>query len=225
MRVLLVDDEVRLAEGVRRGLEAEGMTVDVAHNGVDGLWRAREQDYDAIVLDVMMPGMSGYRVCATLRAEGIWTPVLFLTAKDGEWDEVEGLDTGGDDWLTKPFSYPVLVARLRALVRRGARERPAVLSAGDLRLDPAARTVWRGETEIDLTAREIAVLEFLLRRRGEVVTKLEVLDNVWADDFEGDPNIVEVYIGRLRRKIDRPFGHDAIATVRGAGYRLAADGV
>ncbi|BDV29804.1 DNA-binding response regulator [Microbacterium terricola] len=223
--MLLVDDEVRLAEGVRRGLEAEGMTVDVAHNGVDGLWRAREQDYDAIVLDVMMPGMSGYRVCATLRAEGIWTPVLFLTAKDGEWDEVEGLDTGGDDWLTKPFSYPVLVARLRALVRRGARERPAVLSAGDLRLDPAARTVWRGETEIDLTAREIAVLEFLLRRRGEVVTKLEVLDNVWADDFEGDPNIVEVYIGRLRRKIDRPFGHDAIATVRGAGYRLAADGV
>lgn len=224
MRVLLVDDEVRLAEGVRRGLEAEGMSVDVAHNGVDGLWRAREQDYDAIVLDVMMPGMSGYRVCATLRAERIWTPVLFLTAKDGEWDEVEGLDTGGDDWLTKPFSYPVLVARLRALVRRGARERPAVLEAGDLRLDPAAHTVHRGDTEIELTAREIAVLDFLLRRRGEVVTKREVLDNVWADDFEGDPNIVEVYVGRLRRKVDRPFGRDAIETVRGSGYRLAADG-
>lgn len=224
MRVLLVDDEVRLADGVRRGLEAEGMTVDLAHNGVDGLWRAREQDYDVIVLDVMMPGMSGYRVCATLRAEQIWTPVLFLTAKDGEWDEVEGLDTGGDDWLTKPFSFPVLVARLRALVRRGARERPAVLAAGDLRLDPAARTVHRGDTEIDLTAREIAVLDFLLRRRGEVVTKLEVLDNVWADDFDGDPNIVEVYIGRLRRKVDRPFGRDGIQTVRGAGYRLAADG-
>lgn len=224
MRVLLVDDEVRLADGVRRGLEAEGMTVDLAHNGVDGLWRAREQDYDVIVLDVMMPGMSGYRVCATLRAEQIWTPVLFLTAKDGEWDEVEGLDTGGDDWLTKPFSFPVLVARLRALVRRGARERPAVLAAGDLRLDPAARTVHRGDTEIDLTAREIAVLDFLLRRRGEVVTKLEVLDNVWADDFDGDPNIVEVYIGRLRRKVDRPFRRDGIQTVRGAGYRLAADG-
>ncbi|WP_449281826.1 response regulator transcription factor [Leucobacter sp.] len=224
MRVLIVDDEVRLAEGVRRGLEAEGFAVDVAHNGVDGLWRAREQQYDAIVLDIMMPGMSGYLVCAELRAEGNWTPILFLTAKDGEWDEVEGLDTGGDDWLTKPFSHPVLVARLRALVRRGARERPTVLEAGDLRLDPAARTVHRGDSRIELTAREIAVLEFLMRRRGEAVTKFEVLDNVWSDDFEGDPNIVEVYIGRLRRKIDRPFGRTAIETLRGAGYRLAADG-
>lgn len=224
MRVLLVDDEERLAEGIRRGLEAEGMTVDVAHNGTDGLWRAREQDYDAIVLDVMMPGMSGYRVCQTLRAEEIWTPVLFLTAKDGEWDEVEGLDTGGDDWLTKPFSYPVLVARLRALVRRGARERPTVLGAGDLRLDPAARTVHRGDVPIELTAREIAVLEFLLRRRGEVVTKLEVLDNVWDDDFDGDPNIVEVYVRHLRNKIDRPFDRQAIETLRGAGYRLASHG-
>jgi DNA-binding response OmpR family regulator len=215
---------VRLAEGVRRGLEAEGFAVDVAHNGVDGLWRAREQQYDAIVLDVMMPGMSGYLVCAELRAEGNWTPILFLTAKDGEWDEVEGLDTGGDDWLTKPFSHPVLVARLRALVRRGARERPTVLEAGDLRLDPAARTVQRGDSRLELTAREIAVLEFLMRRRGEVVAKFEVLENVWADDFEGDPNIVEVYIGRLRRKIDRPFGRAAIETLRGAGYRLAADG-
>lgn len=224
MRVLLVDDEVRLADGIRRGLEAEGMTVDVAHNGVDGLWRAREQDYDVAVLDVMMPGMSGYRVCQTMRAEGIWTPVLFLTAKDGEWDEVEGFDTGGDDWLTKPFSYPVLVARLRALVRRGARERPVELAAGDLRVDPAARTVHRGDAEIELTAREFAVLEFLMRRRGEVVTKLEVLDNVWHDAYDGDPNIVEVYIGRLRRKLDRPFGRDGIQTVRGAGYRMAADG-
>lgn len=224
MRVLLVDDEVRLADGIRRGLEAEGMTVDVAHNGTDGLWRAREQDYDVVVLDVMMPGMSGYRVCQTMRAEGIWTPVLFLTAKDGEWDEVEGFDTGGDDWLTKPFSYPVLVARLRSLVRRGARERPAVLAAGDLVLDPAARTVHRGDAEVELTAREFAVLDFLLRRRGEVVTKLEVLDNVWDDTYDGDPNIVEVYIGRLRRKLDRPFGRDGIQTLRGAGYRLAADG-
>lgn len=224
MRVLLVDDEVRLAEGVRRGLEAEGFAVDVAHNGVDGLWRAREFAYDVIVLDVMMPGMSGYRVCSTLRAEQDWTPVLFLTAKDGEWDEVEGLDTGGDDWLTKPFSPPVLVARLRALVRRGGRERPTVLETGDLRFDPAARATHRGDHALDLTAREMSVLEFLMRRRGEVVTKFEVLENVWSDDFEGDPNIVEVYIGRLRRKVDRPFGRNAIETVRGAGYRLAADG-
>lgn len=224
MRVLLVDDEVRLAEGIRRGLEAEGMTVDVAHNGVDGLWRAREQDYDVVVLDVMMPGMSGYRVCQSMRAEEIWTPVLFLTAKDGEWDEVEGFETGADDWLTKPFSYPVLVARLRSLVRRGATARPATLSAGDLVLDPAARTVHRGDTEIELTAREFAVLEFLMRHPAEVVTKLEVLDNVWDDAFDGDPNIVEVYIGRLRRKVDRPFGRDGIQTLRGAGYRMAADG-
>ncbi|MFS2242012.1 response regulator transcription factor [Microbacterium sp. OR16] len=221
MRILLVDDEVRLADGIRRGLEAEGMVVDVVHNGVDGLARARDDDYDAIVLDVMMPGMSGYRVCQALRAEGDWTPVLFLTAKDGEWDEVEGLDTGGDDWLTKPFSYPVLVARLRALVRRGARERPAVLEAGDLRLDPAARRVFRGDSEVSLTARELAVLDFLMRRRDEVVTRSEIIANVWGADFDGDANIVEVYIGHLRAKVDRPFGRESIQTVRGAGYRLA----
>lgn len=220
MRILLVDDEVRLADGIRRGLEAEGMVVDVAHDGVDGLARARDHDYDAIVLDVMMPGMSGYRVCQTLRSEGDWTPVLFLTAKDGEWDEVEGLDTGGDDWLTKPFSYPVLVARLRALVRRGVRERPAVLEAGDLRLDPAARQVHRGETEITLTSRELSVLDFLLRRRDQVVTKAEIIANVWGGDFDGDANIVEVYIGHLRSKLDRPFGRESIQTVRGVGYRL-----
>lgn len=224
MRILLVDDEVRLADGIRRGLEAEGMVVDVAHDGLSGLRLATDGDYDAIVLDVMMPAMSGYRVCQTLRADDVWTPVLFLTAKDGEWDEVEGLDTGGDDWLTKPFSYPVLVARLRALVRRGGRERPVVLEAGDLRLDPAARRVFRGDTEISLTARELAVLDFLMRRRGEVVTKREVITNVWGDDFDGDTNIVEVYIGHLRSKIDRPFSREAIQTVRGAGYRLAAGG-
>ncbi|MFE6736960.1 response regulator transcription factor [Microbacterium sp. NPDC057650] len=224
MRILLVDDEVRLADGIRRGLEAEGMVVRVAHDGMSGLDAARDGDYDAIVLDVMMPRMSGYRVCQTLRAEGDWTPVLFLTAKDGEWDEVEGLDTGGDDWLTKPFSYPVLVARIRALVRRGGRERPAVLEAGDLRLDPAARRVFRGEEEVTLTARELAVLDFLLRRRGEVVTKREIIANVWGDDFDGDANIVEVYIGHLRGKVDRPFDRAAIETVRGAGYRLAAMG-
>lgn len=224
MRVLLVDDEVRLTDGIRRGLQAEGMTVDVAHDGVDGLWRVREFTYDVVLLDVMMPGISGYRVCQTMRAEGIWAPVLFLTAKDGDWDEVEGLDTGGDDWLTKPFSFPVLVARIRALARRGARARPVVLEAGDLRLDPAARTVHRGEALLALTAREIAVLELLMRRRGEVVTKTELLDDVWSEDFDSDPNIVEVYVGRIRRKIDRPFGRTAIETVRGAGYRLAADG-
>ncbi|MGN7979199.1 response regulator transcription factor [Microbacterium sp. 22195] len=224
MRILLVDDEVRLADGIRRGLEAEGMLVDVAHNGVDGLRMTTDADYDAIVLDVMMPGMSGYRVCQALRADDIWTPVLFLTAKDGEWDEVEGLDTGGDDWLTKPFSYPVLVARLRALIRRGGRERPAVLEAGDLRLDPAARRVFRGDAEVALTARELSVLDFLMRRRDEVVTKPEVIANVWGDDFDGDANIVEVYIGHLRAKLDRPFGREAIETVRGAGYRLSGTG-
>ncbi|MFJ2979901.1 MULTISPECIES: response regulator transcription factor [unclassified Curtobacterium] len=224
MRVLVVDDEVRLADGVRRGLEAEGWAVDVAHDGVDGLWHAREFGYDAIVLDLMMPGLSGWAVCAQLRADGDWTPVLMLTAKDGEWDQVEALDAGADDYVTKPFSHPVLVARLRALVRRGARERPAVLTLGDLVVDPAARTVSRASTPVELTSREFAVLEFLARRAGEVCSKRDVIENVWDVDFDGDPNIVEVYVGHLRRKVDRPFGRTAIETVRGAGYRLAADG-
>jgi len=224
MRVLVVDDEVRLADGVRRGLEAEGWAVDVAHDGVDGLWHAREFTYDAIVLDLMMPGLSGWAVCAQLRSDGDWTPVLMLTAKDGEWDQVEALDAGADDYVTKPFSHPVLVARLRALVRRGARERPAVLTVGDLVVDPAARTVARGGTPIDLTSREFAVLEFLARRAGEVCSKRDVIENVWDVDFDGDPNIVEVYVGHLRRKVDRPFGRTSLETVRGAGYRLAADG-
>jgi len=224
MRVLVVDDEVRLADGVRRGLEAEGWAVDVAHDGVDGLWHAREFTYDAVVLDLMMPGLSGWAVCAQLRSDGDWTPVLMLTAKDGEWDQVEALDAGADDYVTKPFSHPVLVARLRALVRRGARERPAVLTVGDLVVDPAARTVSRGGTPIDLTSREFAVLEFLARRAGEVCSKRAVIENVWDVDFDGDPNIVEVYVGHLRRKVDRPFGRTSLETVRGAGYRLAADG-
>jgi two-component system OmpR family response regulator len=224
VRVLVVEDEVRLAAGIRAGLEAEGCAVDLAVDGPEGLWRAREGHYDAIVLDLMLPGMNGFRVCATLRSEGIWAPILVLTAKDGEWDEVEALDTGADDFLTKPFSYPVLVARLRALARREPRERPVVLAAGDLRLDPAERRAWRGDAEVVLTARELAVLEFLLRRRGEVVSKRDVLDHVWDDDFAGDPNIVEVYVGRLRNKLDRPFGRAAIETVRGAGYRLDGSG-
>jgi two-component system OmpR family response regulator len=224
MRVLVVDDERRLAAGPRNGLEAEGFAVDVALDGDDGLWMAREHPYDAIVLDILLPGINGYKLCGTLRQDGIWTPILMLTAKGGEWDEVEGLDTGADDYLTKPFSYAVLVARLRALLRRGARERPAVLEAGDLRLDPAARRAWRGQAEVELTPRELALLEFLLRRRGEVVSKREILQHVWDDDFEGDPNIVEVYVRRLRGKLDRPFGRQTIQTIRGAGYRLAADG-
>lgn len=224
MRILLVDDEKRLADGVRRGLEAEGMVVDVAHDGATGLDMVSDADYDVIVLDVMMPRLNGYRVCQALRAEGDHTPVLFLTAKDGEWDEVEGLDTGGDDWLTKPFSFPVLIARLRALARRGARERPAVLEAGDLTLDPAARQAFRGAQEITLTAREMAVLDFLLRRRGEVVTRQEIIANIWGDSFTGDANIIEVYIGHLRAKVDRPFGRHAIETVRGVGYRLSGTG-
>lgn len=224
MRILVVEDEKRLAAGLRNGLEADGFAVDVALDGTDGLWMAREHAYDAIVLDIMLPGVNGYRVCATLREEGVWSPILMLTAKDGEWDEVEALDTGADDFLTKPFSHAVLVARLRALLRRGAQARPAMLEAGDLHLDPASRRAWRGDVEVELTAREMALLEFLLRRRGDVVSKREILEHVWDYDFEGDDNIVEVYVRHLRNKLDRPFGRDAIETVRGAGYRLAASG-
>jgi two-component system, OmpR family, response regulator len=224
MRVLVIEDEKRLAAGLRKGLAAEGFAVDVALDGGDGLWMAREHAYDAIVLDIMLPGMNGYKVCATLRQEGVWTPILMLTAKAGEWDEVEALETGADDYLTKPFAHAVLVARLRALLRRGARERPAMLEAGDLRLDPAARRAWRGEAELELTPRELGLLEFLLQRRGEVVSKREILAHVWDYDFEGDPNIVEVYVLHLRNKVDRPFGRETIQTVRGAGYRLAAHG-
>jgi DNA-binding response OmpR family regulator len=224
MRVLVVEDEERLALGIQRGLEAEGFAVDVALDGDDGLWRAREHPYDAIVLDIMLPGTNGFRICSTLRDENNWTPILMLTAKDGEYDEAEALDSGADDYLTKPFSSIVLVAHLRALIRRGIPERPAVLEAGDLRFDPAARRATRGDTEVVLTAREGSVLEFLLRRKGEVVTKTEILDHVWDHAFEGDPNIVEVYVGHLRSKLDRPFGRATFETVRGEGYRLAEDG-
>ena len=224
MRVLVVEDEKRLAAGLKRGLEAEGFATDVALNGTDGLWMAREQPYDAIVLDIMLPGVNGYKICTELREAGIWTPILMLTAKDGELDEAEALDTGADDYLTKPFSYVVLLARLRSLLRRGAPERPTVLTVGDLRLDPGAKRVWRGDAEVELTAREISLLEFLLRRKGEVVSKREILDHVWDYNFEGDSNIVEVYIRHLRNKLDRPFGRNTIETVRGAGYRLAVDG-
>jgi len=222
--VLVVEDEVRLAQALRRGLQAEGFTVDLAHDGEDGLHLALEGDYSAIVLDVMLPRLSGYRVCQRLRAAENWVPVLMLSAKDGEYDEADGLDIGADDYLTKPFSYVVLVAHLRALLRRGAPDRPAVLAAGDLTLDPATRVVHRENSEISLTPREFALLEFLMRRRGEVVAKTQILSNVWDSAYNGDPNVVEVYVGYLRRKIDAPFGRRAIETVRGAGYRLAVDG-
>jgi two-component system, OmpR family, response regulator len=224
MRVLVVEDEKRLAVGLKKGLEAEGFAADVALNGDDGLWMAKENPYDAIVLDLMLPGKNGYQVCSTLREAGVWTPILVLTAMDDELDEAEALDLGADDFLTKPFSYLVLVARLRALIRRGTPERPVVLAAGDLRLDPGSRQVWRSDTEIELTARELSLLEFLLRRKGQVVSKREILEHVWDYNFEGDPNIVEVYIRHLRNKLDRPFGRSSIETARGAGYRLVSDG-
>ena len=224
MRVLVVEDERRLAAAVRRGLQAEGFVVDLAHNGIDGLHLAREGGYDALVLDLMLPGISGYRLCQQLRAEENWVPILILSAKDGEYDQADGLDLGADDYLTKPFSYVVLAARLRALLRRGAAPRPAVLRAGDLSLDPGTRRVRRGETEVSLTPREFALLEYLLRRAGQVVSKVTLLEHVWDAYDSTELNAVEVYVGYLRRKIDVPFGRGALQTVRGAGYRLAADG-
>ena len=223
MRVLLVEDEVALAEAIRDGLMAEGFDVDAVHDGLDGLWRAREGSYDAIILDILLPGMNGYKVCQTLREEEVWTPILMLTAKDGEWDEAEALDTGADDFLSKPFSFVVLLARLRALFRRGAPPRPAVLEYGPLRLDPGTRKASHGEAEVALTAREFSLLEYLMRRDGNVASKSEILDHVWGIDFAGDPNVIEVYIGYLRRKLDQPFGTQLIRTVRGAGYRLCTD--
>ena len=221
MRVLVVEDGSSLAASLRTGLQAEGFAVDVAPDGGEALWLARETEYDAILLDIMLPVMNGYKVCETLRAEGNWTPILMLTAKDGEWDQVEALDTGADDYVTKPFSFDVLLARLRSLLRRGRHERPTQLVAGDLVLDPATRRVTRGTAALNLTSRETSLLEFLMRRKGEVVTKQQILTHVWDYGFDGDPNIIEVYIARLRRKIDKPFDTLTIETVRGSGYRLA----
>ncbi len=220
MRVLMVEDEVRLAETVRRGLTAEGFVVDVVDDGADGLAEAQSRDYDAIILDIMLPSLNGYDVCRALRKDGVWTPVLMLTAKDGEYDQVDAFELGADDYLTKPFSFIVLVARLRALVRRGAPERPVVLKVGDLTLDPGTRAVRRNGTDIDLTPREFGLLHFLMRHPDEVVSKLEILQSVWDVNYEGDENVVEVYIGYLRRKVDVPFARQSIQTVRGVGYRL-----
>ena len=220
MRILLVDDEQRFAAAVRQGLEAEGLAVDVAHDGDEGLWMARSNDYDAIVLDILLPGLNGYRVCAELRDGGDWTPILMLTALDEDLDEAEALDTGADDYLSKPFSFVVLVARLRALLRRGASPRPVVLEVGTLRLDPAAHRCWCAGQEVELTAKQFALLECFMRHPGEVLSKSALREHVWDYAFADSSNIVEVYVSSLRKKV----GAGRIETVRGAGYRLVDGG-
>jgi two-component system OmpR family response regulator len=223
MKVLVVEDEPRLAKTLQMGLSAEGFIVVTAATGTDGLWQASENRFDVVVLDIMLPGLSGYEVLRRMRARDIWTPVLMLTAKDGDYDEADAFDLGADDYLTKPFSFIVLLARLRALLRRGAPERPVVLTAGTLSLDPARRAVERSSTAITLTPREFGLLEYLMRKKNTVVTKAEILDHVWDPHHCGPDNVVEVYVGYLRRKIDAPFGTSTIETVRGVGYRLDAE--
>jgi two-component system OmpR family response regulator len=223
MRVLLVEDKAKLATLLSRGMRKAGLSADVAATGEEAVWMAGSTPYDAVVLDVMLPGMDGFETCRRLRAEEVWAPVLMLTARDSVDDRVAGLDSGADDYLTKPFSFRELLARLRALVRRGARERPAVLEVADLRLDPAARRVWRGAAEISLTQKEFALLEALMRHRGEVLSRLELLESAWDSAYENRSNIVDAYIRRLREKVDRPFGVRTLETVRGSGYRLEAD--
>jgi two-component system OmpR family response regulator len=224
VRVLIVEDEVKMAALLRRGLIAEGMSADVAIKGEDALWMAQATEYDAIVLDVMLPGIDGFDVCAKLRKEGVWAPILMLTARDSVRDRIAGLDGGADDYLTKPFSYAELLARLRALVRRGPVERPTELVVGDLRLDPASRRLWRGDTEIALSAKEFALIETFMRRPGQVLSRFELLEHAWDYDYENRSNVVDSYIRFLRKKIDKPFGTESIETVRGAGYRLREDG-
>jgi two-component system OmpR family response regulator len=220
VRVLVVEDEVRMAALLERGLREEGYAVDVAPNGTDGLWLATENDYDAVVLDVMLPGMDGFEVCRKARAAGRWAPVLLLTARDGVDDRVRGLDAGADDYLTKPFSFAELAARLRALVRRGAKDRPVTLQVGDLHLDPATHRAWRGSTDLSLSPKEMALLGLLMRNAGDVVTRTQILDHVWDFAYDGTSNVVDQYIAYLRRKVDRPFGRSDIETVRGVGYRI-----
>jgi two-component system OmpR family response regulator len=224
MRVLIVEDELRMASLIRRGLVKEGLAVDVAPSGEDALSMAKGSSYDAIVLDVMLPGINGFETCQRLRTNDVWAPVIMLTARDSVEDRVAGLDTGADDYLVKPFSFAELLARLRALVRRGELTRPAVLDIGDLRLDPATRRVWRGDIEISLSAKEFAMLETFMRRPGEVLTRLHLLDHVWDFAYENRSNVVDVYVRHLRRKIDEPFGRRSLETIRGVGYRLRADG-
>jgi two-component system, OmpR family, response regulator len=224
MRVLIVEDELRMAGLIRRGLVGEGLAADVADNGEDALWMAGASDYDAIVLDVMLPGIDGFETCRRLRKDGVWAPVLMLTARDSVEDRVAGLDTGADDYLVKPFAFAELLARLRALTRRGDLARPSVLEAGDLRLDPASRRVWRGSTEVQLSAKEFALLETFMRRPDQVLSRLQLLEHGWDFAYENRSNIVDVYVAHLRTKIDHPFGRASIETVRGAGYRLRLDG-
>jgi two-component system, OmpR family, response regulator len=223
VRVLLVEDDPKMAALVRRGLTENGTAIDIAAKGEDALWLARAHDYDAIVLDVMLPGLDGFETCATLRANGIWAPVLMLTARDAVEDRVAGLDAGADDYLTKPFSLAELRARLRALVRRGAAERPTVLEVGDLRLDPATQEVWRGSDPIKLSAKEHALLELFMRKPGEVISRYELLEHGWDMGYDNRSNVITVYIRYLREKIDRPFGRQSIETIHGAGYRLRKD--
>jgi two-component system, OmpR family, response regulator len=224
MRVLIVEDDLKMAALLRRGLTEEGSAADVARSGEDALWMAAANPYEAVILDVMLPGIDGFEVCRRLRADGVWAPVLLLTARDAVEDRVAGLDGGADDYLVKPFSFAELSARLRALVRRGAPERPAVLSVGDLRLDPATRRAWRGDDEVDLSAKEFALLETFMRRPGEVLSRLELLERAWDFAYENRSNVIDVYMRYLREKVDRPFGVESIETVRGAGYRLREDG-
>jgi len=223
MRVLIVEDELRMASLIRRGLAQEGLSVDVAMSGEEALWMAPATEYDAIVLDVMLPGISGFETCRRLRTNGVWAPVLMLTARDSVEDRVAGLDMGADDYVVKPFAFAELLARLRALVRRGDPERPSVLEVGELRLDPATRRVWRGDTEIKLSSKEFAVLETFMRRPDEVLSRLHLLEHAWDFAYDNKSNVVDVYIRHLRHKIDRPFGRASLETVRGAGYRLRTD--
>ena len=224
MRVLIVEDELKMASLVRRGLTEEGYAADVAATGDDALWMAEAHPYDAIVLDVMLPGLDGFETCRRLRQAGVWAPVLMLTARDAVDDRVAGLDAGADDYLTKPFSFAELLARLRALVRRGSVERPAELAVGDLRLDPASRRVWRGDREIRLSPKEFALLEAFMRRPGQVLSRLRLLEHAWDFAYENRSNVVDVYVRYLREKVDRPFGAGSLETVRGVGYRLREDG-
>ena len=224
MRLLVIEDDVRMATAIRRGLRTEGIVADVAGRGDTALGMARATDYDALVLDVMLPGIDGFETCRRLRADGVWTPIIMLTARDGVGDRIRGLDEGADDYLTKPFSLAELLARVRALVRRGPVERPVVLSAGDLRLDPATREVWRGDREIELSAREFGLLEAFMRRPGHVLSQTQLLDAAWDLGYRQNSNVVEVYVRYLREKIDRPFGVTSLETVRGIGYRLRRDG-
>jgi two-component system OmpR family response regulator len=224
VKILIVEDEPRFAATLTMGLRAEGFVVVHESNGVDGLWEATENTYDVIVLDIMLPGLNGYEVLRKIRAKEIWTPVLMLTAKDGDYDQTDAFDLGADDYLSKPFAFIVLLARLRALVRRGAPQRPVVLTAGTLTLDPARRVVQRNSTSIELTPREYGVLEYLMRHKDTVVTKSDLLQHVWDAHYSGPDNVVEVYVGYVRRKIDTPFGTNTIHTLRGMGYRLDSSG-